>query len=485
MSRSTPVTILQRRVALQDPQDCTDNADTLALFEALFDALVRRGRSGGYEPALARSWTLSDDGRRWRFHLREGVSFHDGKPVDAETMRASIARMQRPDVGATLGAPAVWGQYLGGARIEALDPGTLEIETVEPCADLLDVLVSGYALPTDLVDRPGFLENPVGTGAYRFSGPLEGGGIEMSRNPDWWGDTPRNETLHWLPVVDPAERAARVADGRAQVATKLSPGIDPAETFTAILHIDPTSILYLLNAARGPCADPRVRRALYLAVDRGALIDAVLAGAGRPLLGFVSPSHPGAVPVDPDAAFDRDEARRLLAEAGYGDGLVIHVDCPTRLPDEALALTDALGHQLADVGITLERHVTEDRTRYAEQVRDKNIHDMCLFDSSPVSTFRVLLEKIDSRMKGSWWQGYRNAEVEALLDASRCEPDPVAREDLHRRSFRALLADPPWLVLYNHLFGVALAGRHPGWTMRSDGVLDVAALPALEGTRVS
>lgn len=481
MSRSTPVTIVQRRVALQDPQDCTDNADTLALFEALFDALVRRkaggGQGGEYEPALARSWTLSDDGRRWRFRLREGLRFHDGTPVDAEVMRASIARMQRPDVGATLGAPAVWGQYLGGARIEALDSGTLEIETVEPCADLLDILVSGYALPPGLVDQPDFLENPVGTGAYRYAGQLEGGGIVMSRNPNWWGGTPRNEILHWRAVADPAERAERVADGRALVATKLPPDLVAGDAVTCIRHIDPTSILYLLNAARGPCADARVRRALYLAVDRGALIDEVLAGAGRPLLGFVSPSHPGAVPVDPELAFDRAEARRLLAEAGHGDGLVIHVDCPTRLPDEALALTEALGRQLATVGITLERHVTEDRTRYAEQVRDKKIHDMCLFDSSPISTFRVLLEKIDSRMKGSWWQGYRNAEVEALLDASRCEPDPAAREELHRRSFEALLADPPWLVLYNHLFAVALAGRHPDWTMRSDGVLDVVTLP--------
>jgi peptide/nickel transport system substrate-binding protein len=129
--------------------------------------------------------------------------------------------------------------------------------------------------------------------------------------------------------------------------------------------------------------------------------------------------------------------------------------------------------------VTLTVHRVEDRVAYAEQVRAKRIHDMCLFDSSPMSTFRVLNEKIDSRTRGSWWQGYGNAEVEALLDRSRVTVDGAGREALHQQSYAVLRDDPPWLYLYNHVRAVGLAGRHPDWAMRADGVLDVTALPRL------
>lgn len=476
---TSTVTILQSRIALVDPQDCTDNSDTLAVLEALFDALVRRGADGRFKPALAESWTLAEDACRWTFRLRPGLRFHDGSPLDAAAMKYSIERMQRPDIGATLGAPAVWGQYLGGARITAPDPLTLTIETVEPTADLLDILVSGYALPPHLADRPDFLQHPVGSGAFRFEGAEPGREIRMAANPDWWGGTRPQEQLIWHCVPLSVARAEAIAAGRAQVATRLSPA-DAAKLGSGITqhdYFDPTAIIYLLNAASGPFNDPRLRRAITLAVDRQALIAAVLNGAGTPLGGFVSSAHVGAAPQPSDIEPDPATARALLAEAGYGSGLVLGVDCPTRLPDEAQALTNALARQLATVGISVMVRTTEDRVAYAEQVRDKKIHDMCVFDSSPMSTFRVLYEKIDSRVRGSWWEGYRNDAVEALLDRSRRTVDPVAREDIHRQSYMALRQDPPWLPLYHHRFTAAIAGDHPDWRMRADGVLDVTTLP--------
>lgn len=472
-----PLTIAQRSVTLPDPQDCTDNADSLALLEALFDALVRRDADGGMSPALAERWTLSDDARLWTFTIRPGLTFHDGAKIDAEVMRASIARMQRPDVGATLGAPAVWGQYLGGARITATGPLTLEIETAEPYADLLDILVSGYALPPGFVDQPGFLDAPIGSGAYRFVERRADGTMVMARNPNWWGGPVANEHLLWIAVPNREDREDAVLSGRATLATKLSPNREYGAGLTCVHHIDPTGILFLLNAARGPFSDARLRRAINLAVDRTALIERVLGGAARGLYGFVSAAHLGAVDVDPAEGYDPDTARRLLADAGFPDGLTLEVDCPTRLPDEARALTDALADQLAEVGITLNRHIIEDRTAYAEAVRDKRIHDMCLFDSSPMSTFRVLFEKIDSRQRGSWWHGYQNPGVEARLDAARAEPDPKARVALHEATFKDLRQDPPWLTLYTHLVAAVMHGDHAGWRMRPEGVLDVARLP--------
>lgn len=478
-----PILILQKSVDLRDPHDCTDSGDALALLEAVFDAPVRRRPDGGYAPALAERWEVSADARTWTLHLRADLRFHDGRPIDAATMAASIRRMQRPDVGATLGAPAVWGQYLGGAEIVAADARTLRVTTVEPLADLLDILASAYAVPPE-VDEPGFLENPVGSGAYRVEAVTPGGSVRLRANPDWWGGAVANAALEFRAEADDDARADAVASGRAAAATRLRPSRHETTVARAgrfwTGFTDPTSIIYILNAANGPCADPRVRRALTLAVDRGRVIERVLDGDGAILTGFVSAAHLGAVPVPGDIV-DPDRARALLAEAGYADGLTLHVDTPTRLPDEALALTGELAAQLEAVGVTLVPHVTEDRVFYAEQVRDKRIRDLCVFDSSPVSTFRVLYEKIDRRVAGSWWQGYANDLVERLLDDARRCVEVSERAALYGEAYRALLADPAWLTLYHHRLGVALAAKPEVSPMRGDGVMDVTLLPDLGG----
>ncbi|WP_420564354.1 ABC transporter substrate-binding protein [Thalassobaculum sp.] len=481
--------ILQKSVELRDPHDCTDSGDALALLEAVFDAPVRRRADGGFAPALAERWDVSPDARTWTLTLRAGLRFHDGRPLDAAAMAASIARMKRPDVGATLGAPAVWGQYLAGAEIRAVDPRTVAITTVEPLADLLDILASAYAVPPE-VDEPGFRNSPIGSGAYRVVSVDPGVEVRLEANPDWWAGPVGNHGLIFRCEPDADRRAAAVAEGRAALASRLTAaqqraGVERAGRFWSD-YTDPTAIIFLLNATTGPCADARVRRALTLAVDRTRLIETVLAGDGAVLEGFVSAVHFGAPPASGAASFDREVARALLAEAGYGDGLDLVVDTPTRLPDEAQALTAALGAQLAAIGVTLHPRVTEDRVAYAERVRDKRIGDLCVFDSSPMSTFRVLYEKIDSRIAGSWWQGYANPAVERLLDDARRTVDDAARAGLYGEAYRALQADPAWIPLYHHRLGVACAVALERPAVRGDGVLDVTLLPALpagEGKR--
>ncbi|WP_256970952.1 ABC transporter substrate-binding protein, partial [Cellulomonas iranensis] len=101
---SSPVVIVQPRLALEDPHDCTDANDMLAVFDALFDGLVRYGKDDGYVPALASAWDVTPDARIWTFRLRKGLSFHDGTPCDAAAVCQSLIRMARPDKGHTLGA---------------------------------------------------------------------------------------------------------------------------------------------------------------------------------------------------------------------------------------------------------------------------------------------------------------------------------------------------------------------------------------------
>ena len=97
---------------------------------------------------------------------------------------------------------------------------------------------------------------------------------------------------------------------------------------------------------------------------------------------------------------------------------------------------------------------------------------MCIFDSSPLSTFRVLKEKVDSRFAGSWWQGYHNADVEDLLDQAQTTVDNVRRRDIYRQCFRLLNEDPPWLYLYNYMEITYVAASMTAWQYPEHGIVD-------------
>lgn len=479
------ITIAQARIALDDPHACTDSNDVLTVFGALFDGLVRRGDDGAYEPALATGWTVSDDARSYVFRLREGVRFHNGDPCDAQAVRFSLLRMARPDMGATLGAPGVYAQYLAGLQVDVLGDHEVRLTLAEPLADLFDILAYGHIVSPRAMAEAGddLVNRAVGTGPYKLDAYRPGERIEASAQAGHFDGPPAFERITWQKGATPQARAAALRNGEVDIAN----GLDLASArelaalpgFTQQDYLAPTAIIFMFNAASGPGRDPRVRRALNLAIDRKALVEKVLGGAGQPLHGFISPVHYGADSEAAPFVQDKAEARRLLAEAGHGDGLVMQLYCPTHLPDEAQALAAEVEAQLADLGVRFAIHLEADRTHYANQVRLKAIHDLCVFDSSPMSAFRVLHEKIDARVRGSWWQGYHHAEVERLIDEGRRTVDPARREAIYKQCYRLLQQDPPWLYLYNHRRVIGLKGVHPRWSMRRDGILDVRRLPAL------
>ncbi len=454
------LTIAQTRAALFDPQDCTDSADALALLDAVFDPLVRRVGPGRFVAGLAEEW-VQEDARRTLFRLRPGAVFHDGTACDAAAVAASLMRMADPAVGATLGAPGVWAQYLAGCEVEVVNSRTLRLVTTRDIADILDIVSAGAVMAPAAMAAESMAGRWIGTGPWRLESVDQTSVVMAPMRAGL-------PVLRWIGVPEGRDRALLAGD--ADIATRVGAA---ATGFAAADVGDPTAIICLLNAAKGPCADGRVRRALAMAIDRAAMIASVTQGAADPLVGFVSDRHFGFDATAPGVAFDPAGARALLAEAGYAGGLALVADWPTRLPDEAPVLLPVLQGQLAAVGVTLTARIEPDRVRYAERVRASDIADLCLFDSSPLSTFRVLAEKIDSRVAGSWWLGYCNPAIEALIDQARVVTDMAAREALYRRCYRLLQDDPAWLTFYTHRRVAASRGK---LAFRDDGVLDVRAI---------
>jgi peptide/nickel transport system substrate-binding protein len=463
------LTIIQRTTPLADPHVLSDHRDRRSLLGALYEALVRRERSG-FAPALARSWHISADARTWRFELRPNVRFHDGSTLAAADVVASLERALDPSVSGELGTQGVYRSYLANAELRALDDHTMLLVAPAPIADLLDLLADIPIAPRAAL--PSLLERPVGSGPYRLSHAAEEW-VEMDAFAEHWAGAPTHLRLVWLAEPNAAARLDAVTSGRADLACDIAPGSVGPAGIAIVSRPSPLCVIFMANCFAGPCADARVRQALNYALDVPALIDAVAGGAARRLAGPITALHFGHDPATPPYRHDPARARSLLATAGYPNGLELAIDLPTVLPDEAIPLTERMAACYARVGIRTSLRQHTDRPAYAEMVRAKQIGDLCCFDSSPLSTYRVLREKLDSRWRGPWWQGYTNPAVDTLIEQAAATPEADTREALYRRIYRLVHEDAPWVFLYHPTLLWANGPHATGWSITPEGRIAV------------
>lgn len=458
-------TIVQPTASLADPHILSDIRDRRSLIDAVCDALVRRDSAGRYVPWLAQDWQVDATARRWRFTVRRGVRCHDGGTLDASDAVASIRRAHSPDLPGELGTQGVLRAYLDGADVRADGAQTLLIDTPAPLADLLDLLVDIPVVPERAHEL--LPQTLVGSGPYAVRSAVPGR-VELDAFAGHWAGRPPVDRLLWLAQPDPDERLAALRRGEADLA------VDPPRAYAGEPGVRVLSepgylcVIFMFNLNAGACRDQRVRRALAHAVDVDALIaDArIAAGAALRLAGPLTPRHAGNDPQRAPYAYDPGLARRLLRDAGHASGLELDIDLPARFPDESIALAQRIAEQLAAVGVHARLRVHDDRPGYAQRIRSKRFGDLCCFDSSPASAYRVFCEKLDARRQGPWWQGYRNEAVHALLDEAAATVDLDARTAKLREISAIVHDDVPWLFLY---------APHSRWALAESSASGVAA----------
>jgi peptide/nickel transport system substrate-binding protein len=469
------LTVLQSQVRLGDPHVSSDDRNSLSMIFAMYEALVCRDGSGGYLPALAESWTLEDDACTWTFNLRGPVAFHNGDTLEAQDVVANLERVRDPAMGGELGSQGVYQSYLEGAVIKAVDERTVRIVTARPFADLLDLVVKFPIAPRRAL--AGLPDTPVGSGPYRFV-KAEGDLVVMKAFAEYWEGQPPVEEVYWRAEPDAAQRVEALLADEADLIADVTPegvrGIKASGQATVFTSDSSVCATFMCNLQSGVCTDRRVRQALNYALDVPELIEKVMEGAARPLNGPLTYLHFGCDPSAPPYPHDPEKARALLAEAGYADGLHLVLDVPTVLPDEAPHLARRMAQQYAEVGIVTEIKEFTDRPGYADMVRAKQIDDACCFDSSPLSTYRVLYEKFHSGVRGPWWQGYSNPEVDALIDQAQATADNARRRDLYRRAYRMIRDDAPWIFLYSPTYSWGVGPRVRGWSAGNDGLIKLA-----------
>jgi peptide/nickel transport system substrate-binding protein len=472
MTKDTFV-VLQPTLPLGDPHICSDGKDRVSLISAVYEALISRDGPGVYSPCLAESWRCDGEARVWDFRLRRGVQFHDSRELGADDATASLERVRSPKVGGAWGTQGVYASYLNGAEFEAVDKGRVRITLTEPMADLLDLLAEMPIVPEEDLDE--LPEEHVGSGLYKVD-DFDEEKVVMTAHARHWRGKPHHNRLLWRAEPEEPDRLKLVGSSEADIASGITPEgkkSSDSSRIGLVSRYGSMCVIYMMNCSQGPCRDVRVRRALNLALNRGDIVEKIMLGAAEQLTGHLTPLHLGWDPDTPGYAYDPDEAKRLMAEAGHRGGLTIRMDAPTESPDEALPLSRLIAEQYREVGVETELRVHRDRPGYAEMVRAKRIGDLCCFDSSPLSTFRVMREKIHSGLRGPWWEGYTSREVDALIDSAQRSPEREERQRAYRRAYGAISSDAPWVFLYRPEYSWALK---PGgdWAPSWDCVIRVS-----------
>ncbi len=441
-----------------DPVRMT-SAPAATVGEHVVERLIYMEEDGTLTPMLATSWEANEDSTVWRFEIRQGVTFHDGEPLNAEAVAVNLSRFVNPDVG------AAYAFLLGSVReIEAVGEYTLQLTLAQPFAPILSHLSHsfiGIVSPNQLqgLSPEQTFEIPVGTGPYVMDRWSRGDSIRLSVNEDYWGSTPQIPNLVFNFIPEESARIVALETGEADAIMAVPPA--DVERLQADPNIDVVfqtavrTIYISFNNIREPFTDPLVRRALNHAVDKQGIVDSIFEGVGFVADAPIPDAVFGHTSVGP-YAFDPDLARELLAEAGYPDGFSMTLHHPTgRYPLDS-TVAQAVQSMLADVGInaTLETREWTSYLQFTSQPPDQAEYDAFMLGWGTVTLdadygLYALLHTRQWNPNGNNRGFYSNARVDELLDAARVETDPARRAPMYHEAVELIWDDAPWIYLYN------------------------------------
>src|SRR5574341_375731 len=480
-----------------DPALSTD-VPTGEMVTLVYDGLTQFDPDGRLLPGLADRWSAAPDGRRYVFHLRAGVRFHDGRPLGAGDVRRSFLRVLDP---ATRGGRA-WPllpiagaqEYASGAArevrgIQVLGDTAVAFDLTEPLAVFPKFLAMPVAsiVPTPV---PGDLaEHPVGTGPWRFVAWRHDDDLRFARNPAYWGTPPAAETLSVRIVPEPLTRAAEFEAGRLSVVEipfSEKRAWESGRTEWLLRKPALRATYVALNARRGALRDARVRQAINYAVDVPEILRTIWGGRGIRARGAIPPSLPGGDTSRTGYDYDPARARQLLAAAGHPTGLDLQL-WRQGTNVELGRVCQAIQTDLAKVGIRVEI-VVRDASSQREAAR-KGEADMAILDwwadYPDADNFLYPLFHSASFGPGGNYAFYADPVTDSLILRARRTLDDAARTALYRRIDDRVYHAAPWLYLW---FPVDLWARRPdvaGWEIpvifngqRWTGVRRAPASPA-------
>lgn len=439
--------------------DPITNSELVAgeVMKPMYEGFVAIDEKGGVVNALATSWSFSADNKTITFKLRPGVKFTSGRTFGANDVKYTFEAILRPGSRGGLVAPYL-GNIVGAkefadgnapevAGIRVIDPLTVEIDLVKP--DVLFPIYPFQFMDSGVVAEQGpdwMTKVSAGTGPYSFVRWQRGVDVTEKANPNYWGGAPKIDGIRFL-IVPSGDTALSMYDaGELDV-------VDVPESSYRRVLTDDRYAKQLLEAPRAqirylginqslypPFRDVRVREAISLAIDRAAMVKGLYDGAAVIMNGQVTPGVPGFGADLPALKYDPEQARKLLADAGYpgGKGMPpIKVTSTAPFKDELTYYANQLNRVL---GMQVEVNVVERATH----IKAMNAGEVAFFpwgwtaDYPDAMTFLGDCWYWASPYNRSRW---KNTDYDAVIDQARSEADAAKRYALYHKAEQILMQD--------------------------------------------
>ena len=433
-----------------DPMNTILNSDIWVL-DNMNASLVRVTPDGTkIEPDLAEKWSISDDAMTYTFVLRDGLKFSDGSPIKASDVKFSLERA-RDLKGAPLGS-----MLSGIKQIDTPDDKTIIVKLDKPSAPMLSTLAMFAAsiLPEAAVKAAGedFGTKPVGAGAFMLSNWTPGDRVVLVRNPNYWeASRVKLDKIEWLYVPNDNTRVLKLQAGEVDAAIFVPFNmIDQLKQDPNIqIHLDPSSRedFMLINEQHKPLDDVRVRQAICMAIDRQAIVKAVLFDHGTVANSFIPAGALYYSQDNPTCKYDPEGAKKLLADAGVSNlSLKFLTASGNSIEDQTSVM---IKDNLAKVGI--DANIVKSEVGQTWNLTVAGEYDISIeywtndiIDPDEKASF-ALYGTDDNR---SYYTGYHNPRVTDLINQGRTEMDPAKRQPIYAEMQKIASDEVNWVDLY-------------------------------------
>ena len=444
-----------------------EDGESFKVCDNIYDTLVQyKEESAELEPGLATSWENSEDSLTWTFHLRQGVTFHDGTPFNAEAVLFSLNRQHdKTHPFHKVGGSYIYWIATGLAeivdKITAVDDFTVQIRLKTAYAPFIyTIAITPFSIVSPTAAQKWgdeFSNNPVGTGPFKFVQWDRKDKIVLAANDAYWDGRPMLDRVIFRSIPDNSVRLIELQQGSLHAMEFPNPDdleqIRDDETLELIAQPG-MSIGYLaMNMNKPPFDNLKVRLAINHAINKSVIIEHLYQGMGIPAKNPIPPTLWSYDDSIEDYAYDPELAKRLLTEAGYPDGFettLWALPVPRPYIPDGRALAEALQSELRNIDIET-KIVTFDWGTYLEKTKYGE-HDMAMLGWSadlgdPDNFLYFLLSKSSAEKPAGNIAFYRSDEMQDVLEQARAISDREKRVSLYQEAQQIFHKDVPWVPL--------------------------------------
>jgi peptide/nickel transport system substrate-binding protein len=447
----TVVYAMQSDVQNWDPPNSVLRENVILGYN-VFDHLAARDlKTGKVGPSLAVSWKGLDE-TTWEVKLRKGVKFHDGTPFGAKDVKATFDRVLNPENKLT-----ARGNHAKIKSVEVVDDLTVRFKTDGPYPLFVERLTAQVMQSEKVIKEKGhewMQDNPIGTGPYKLQKWSKKQEHLLVRNDDYWGPKPAFKYVRMRIIPEQATQIAELISGGVDVIKAVPPDqMDvinkSGQARTSTSPILRTAFIQLDQAGRAgqnPFQDKRVRQAANMAVDIDSIIKHVINGLGDRTATTVNPMAFGYDPSIKPYKQDVAQAKKLLAEAGFPNGLEVgFLRGPTNVEPGVVQTSDAIVADLVKAGIRTKQRTIGETGPFTNTVRDNKADPMFEWSWGYYSVFDADAILYDVMTCNQPYSYYCNKAFDDLVIQGRSTLDAKKRTEIYSQAQRALLEDAAYL----------------------------------------